>query len=88
MKSDNKLYKHISIGKRLLSQKMFIFSDIFGIQIENDSATEKTIPDRKEMSKGNNTEKKTEYALVENPLNMNRTALHETTFFLNDFKCN
>ena len=58
MKSDNKLYKHISIGKRLLSQKMFIFSDIFEIQIENDSATEKTIPDRKEMSEGNNTEKK------------------------------
>ena len=58
MKSDNKLYKHISIGKRLLSQKMFIFSDIFEIQIENDSANEKTIPDRKEMSEGNNTEKK------------------------------
>ena len=58
MKFDNKLYKHISIGKRLLSQKMFIFSDIFEIQIENDSATEKTIPDRKEMSEGNNTEKK------------------------------
>ena len=33
------------------------------------------------MSEGNNTEKKTEYALVEDPLNMNRTALHETTFF-------
>ena len=58
MKSGNKLYKHISIGKRLLSQKMFIFSDIFEIQIENGSATEKTIPDRKEMSEGNNTEKK------------------------------
>ena len=58
MKSDNELYKHISIGKRLLSEKMFIFSDIFEIQIENDSATEKTIPDRKEMSEGNNTEKK------------------------------
>ena len=88
MKSDNELYKHISIGKRLLSEKMFIFSDIFEIQIENDSATEKTIPDRKEMSEGNNTEKKTEYALVEDPLNTSRTALHETTFFLNDFKCN
>ena len=88
MKSDNKLYKHISIGKRLLSQKMFIFSDIFEIQIENDSANEKTIPDRKEMSEGNNTEKKTEYALVEDPLNMNRTAVHEIKFFLNDFKCN
>ena len=37
---------------------MFIFSDIFEIQIENDSATEKTIPDRKEMSEGDNTEKK------------------------------
>ena len=58
MKSDNKLYKHISIGKRLLTEKLFIFSDIFEIQIENDSATEKTIPDRKEMSEGNNTEKK------------------------------
>ena len=88
MKSDNKLYEHISIAKRLLSKKLFIFSDIFETQIENDSATEKTIPDRKEMSEGNNTEKETEYALVEDPLNTNRTALHETTFFLNDFKCN
>ena len=80
MKSDNKLYEHISIAKRLLSEKLFIFSYIFETQIENDSATEKTIPDRKEMSQGNNTEKETEYALVENPLNMNRTEINEAAF--------
>ena len=79
MKSDNKLYEHISIVKRLL-KKLFIFSDIFETQIENASATEKTIPDRKEKSEGNNTEKETEYALVENPLNMNRTEINEATF--------
>ena len=32
------------------------------------------------MSEGNNTEKETEYGLVENPLNMNRTELNEATF--------
>ena len=32
------------------------------------------------MSEGNNTEKQTEYDLVEDPLNMNRTALNELHF--------
>lgn len=41
LKSDNKLYEHISIAKRLLSEKLFIFSDIFEIQTENDSVLKK-----------------------------------------------
>ena len=41
LKSDNKLYKHISIAKRLLNEKLFIFSAIFEIQTENDSVLKK-----------------------------------------------
>ena len=41
LKSDNKLYERISIAKRLLSEKLFIFSDIFEIQTENDSVLKK-----------------------------------------------
>ena len=82
LKSDNKLYEDISIAKCLLSEKMFRFFDIFEIQGENDSATEKAVSDRKEMSEGINTEEETEYALIEDPLNMNRTVSNEATFFL------
>ena len=83
LESHNIFYKDNSIAKDL-SSEMFRFSNIFGIQGENESVTEKIISDVKEMSESINTESindtATEYALVEDPLNIHRTASKERTF--------
>ena len=59
---------------------MLNFSDINKIQEETESVTENGISDGKEMNKNNNENaNEAEYASVEDPLNMHRTATNETT---------
>ena len=59
---------------------MFKFSDNAKIQRENEGVNEKTINDGNKMSENiNNTESEADYASVEDPLNMHRTASDETT---------
>ena len=57
---------------------MFRFSYILEVQGQNKNVTEKIISDRKEVSENRN-DTETEYASVEDPLNMCRTASNETT---------
>ena len=58
----------------------FKFSDIVEIQRETASVTEKNISDRKEMTENvNYNRSETEFASVEDPLNMYGTASNETT---------
>ena len=56
---------------------MFRFFEIVEIQGENESATEKIMSDSTEISESIN-DTKTEYASVEDPLSMYRTASNET----------
>ena len=58
---------------------MFKFSDIVQIQGETESVTEKNISDGKEMTENvNYNRSETEFASVEDPLNMCKTASKET----------
>ena len=83
MKSHDKSYEDISITKGLSSDEMLRFSDILETQGENESVNEKIIPNEKEMCESINTKNisgtETEYASVEYPLIMHRTASNETT---------
>ena len=80
LKLHNKFYKDISIVKGLSSEDMFKFSDIVEIQGETGSVTEKNISDGKEMIENvNYNRSETEFASVEDPLKMYRTASNETT---------
>ena len=59
---------------------MFKFSNIVEIQGETESVTEKNISDGKEMTENvNYNRSETEFASVEDPLNMYRIASNETT---------
>ena len=64
---------NISIENKLLCEYLLRFFDIVKIQGENKTAIEKIISDRTEISESiNDTE--IEYASVEDPLDMQRTA--------------
>ena len=56
---------------------MFKFSDIVEIQGQSESVTEKNTSDRKEITENINDRRGAEFASVEDPLNMYRTALNE-----------
>ena len=58
---------------------MFKFSDIAEIQGQSECVTEKNVSDRKESTKNINDRSETEFASVEDPLNMHRIASNETT---------
>ena len=58
---------------------MFSFSDIVETQRESEFVTEKNVSDGKEMSKNINDRSQTEFASVQDPLNMQRTTLNKTT---------
>ena len=78
LKSHNKVYKDISIEKRLSSQDRFKFSDIVEMQGETESGTE-NISDGKETTENvNDIRSETEFASAEDSLNMHRTASNET----------
>ena len=80
MKTHNKFYEDISVTKGLSVKGMFNFSDNNENQEETESVTENGILDGKEMSKNNNENtSEAEYASVEDPLNMHRTATNKTT---------
>ena len=80
MKLHNKFYKDISIAKGLSSENMFKLSDIVEIQWETERIIEKNISDGKEMNKNINYNiSETEFASVEDLLNMYRTTSNETT---------
>ena len=57
---------------------MFKFSDIAEIQGQSEHVTEKNVSDEKEMTENINDSSKTEFALVEDPLNMSRTVSIKT----------
>ena len=57
---------------------MFRSSDVVEIQGQNKNVTEKNISDRKEGSENRN-DTETEYASIEDPLNIYRTASNETS---------
>ena len=77
-KSLNKACKDVSIAKELSSEEIIKFSNIVEIQGKNRSVTQKIILGGKEMSESTN-DTETEYASVEDSLNMHRIALNETT---------
>ena len=58
---------------------MFKFSDIAEIQGQSECVTEKNVSDRKESTENINDRSETEFASVEDPLNMHRIASNETT---------
>ena len=57
---------------------MFKFSDIVEIQGQSECVTGKYVSDKKEMTENINGRSETQFALVEDPLNMHRTASNET----------
>ena len=57
---------------------MFKFSDIAEIQGQSECVTEKNVSDRKESTENINDRSETEFASVEDPLNMHRIASNET----------
>ena len=79
LKSYNKFYDVISIAKGLSSEEMFKFSDIVEIQGKFEFVTEKNVSNGKEMTENINGRSETEFASVEDPLNMHITASNETT---------
>ena len=79
LKSYNKFYEGISIAKDLSSKDMSKFSDIVEIQGQSECVIEKKISGRKESTENVNDRIETEFASVEDPLNMHRTASNETT---------
>ena len=80
LKSHNKFYRDIPIANGLLSEDMFTFSSIVENQGQSKSVAGKIISDGKEISKNiNGSISETMFPSVEDPLNMHRTALNETT---------
>ena len=75
LKSHNKFYEDISIAKGLSSEDMLKFSDFVEMQGGTEKGTAEIICNAKE----NVNETETEYASVEDPLNIHRTASNETT---------
>ena len=67
------------MAKGLSNEDMSQFSDIVEIQGQSKSVTEKKISDGEEMTENINDRSETEFTLVEDPLNMHRTALNVTT---------
>ena len=57
---------------------MFKFSDIVEIEGQSGCVTGKYVSDKKEMTENINGRSETQFALVEDPLNMHRTASNET----------
>ena len=57
---------------------MFKFSDIVEIEGQSECVTGKYVSDKKEMPENINRRSETQFALVEDPLNMHRTASNET----------
>ena len=57
---------------------MFKFSDIVEIEGQSECVTGKYVSDKKEMTENINGRSETQFALVEDPLNMHRTASNET----------
>ena len=80
LKLHNKYYEDISIAKGLSSEDMFKFSDIVEVQGRSEWVLQKNVSDGKEMAENINDRSKTEFASVEDPLNMHRTASNKTTF--------
>ena len=80
LKSCNKFYEYISIAKGLSSENMFKFSEIVEIQKQSECITEKkNVYNRKERTQNINGRSETEFASVEDPKNMCRTASNEST---------
>ena len=79
LKSYNNFYEDISIPKGLSSEDMFKISDIVEIQGQSKCVTEKNVSDGEEMTENINYRSETEFTSIEDPLNMHRTALNETT---------
>ena len=80
MKSHNNFHKDISVIKGLSGEDILNFPDINENQEESESVTENGISDGKEMNKNNNENaREAEYASVEDPLNIHRSATNETT---------
>ena len=75
LKSRNKFYEDISIAKGLSSEDMLKFSDFVEMQGETEKGTAESICNPKE----NVNESESEYASVEDRLNIHRTASKETT---------
>ena len=75
----NKFYGDISIAKGLSIKNMFKFSDIVEIKGQTDCVTSKNISDGKEITENINDRSETEFASVEDPLILHRTASNETT---------
>ena len=79
LKSHNKFYEDISVIKGLSGADILRFSDINENHEETESVTKNGISDGKEMNRYNNENaSEAEYSLVENTLNMHRTATNET----------
>ena len=57
---------------------MFKFSDIVEIEGQSECVTGKYVSDKKEMTENINGRSETQFDLVEDPLNMHRTASNET----------
>ena len=57
---------------------MFKFSDIVEIEGQSECVTGKYVSDKKEMIENINGRSETQFSLVEDPLNMHRTASNET----------
>ena len=57
---------------------MFKFSDIVETEGQSECVTGKYVSDKKEMTENINGRSETQFALVEDPLNMHRTASNET----------
>ena len=57
---------------------MFKFSDIVEIEGQSECVTGKYVSDKKEMTENINGRSETQFSLVEDPLNMHRTASNET----------
>ena len=58
---------------------MFKFSDIVEIQGQSECVADKNVSHRKESTENINDRSETEFASVEDPLNMHRTASNKTT---------
>ena len=75
----NKFYNDISIAKGLSIKDMFKFSDIVEIKGQADCVTGKNICHGKEITENINDRSETEFASIEDPLILHRTASNETT---------
>ena len=75
LKSHNKFYEDISLAKGLSNEDMLTFSDFVEMLGETQKGTAESIENVNESEK--------EYASVEDPLDMHRTASNETTLISN-----